>query len=100
MIISFRCKSTREASLSFLELPVAQRVGHIPADADQDHVDRKAHPFEVEHINSSRVRAPKLTRLASRLSLMRQNQEEHTSVYNYSIIALYFPIKTPHGSCS
>jgi len=40
----------------------------------QDHIDRKAHPFEVEHINSSRVRAPKLTRLASRLSLMRQNR--------------------------
>src|SRR5471030_2777402 len=73
MIISFRCKSTREASLSFLEVPVAQRVGRIPADADQDHIDRKAHPFEVEHINSSRVRAPKFTRLASRLSLMRQN---------------------------
>src|SRR5471030_1712142 len=100
MIISFRCKSTREASLSFLEVPVAQRVGRIPADAYQNHIDRKAHPFEVEHINSSRIRALKFTRLASRLSLMRQNQEEHTSVYNYSIIALYFPIKTPHGSCS
>src|SRR5471032_1691459 len=74
MIISFRCKSTREASLSFLEVPVAQRVGRIPANADQDHIDRKAHPFEVEHINSSRVRAPKFTRLASRLSLMRQNR--------------------------
>src|SRR5471030_2314685 len=56
-----------------LEVPVAQRVGRIPADADQDHIDRKAHPFEVEHINSSRVRALKFTRLASRLSLMRQN---------------------------
>src|SRR5471032_1151811 len=58
-----------------LEVPVAQRVGRIPADADQDHIDRKAHPFEVEHINSSRVRALKFTRLASRLSLMRQNPD-------------------------
>jgi hypothetical protein len=37
---------------------VAQRVGDIPANADQDHVDRKARPFEVEHVDSSWVRAP------------------------------------------
>src|SRR5471030_709064 len=36
-------------------MPVAQRVSHIPADADQDHIDRKAHPFEVEHVDSSSV---------------------------------------------
>jgi len=26
-------------------LPVAQRAGHIPADAEQDHIDRKEYPF-------------------------------------------------------
>ncbi|MFC0134327.1 IS66 family insertion sequence element accessory protein TnpB, partial [Massilia eurypsychrophila] len=41
--------------------------------ADQDHIDRKAHPFEVEHVESSWVRAPQLTRLPRRCSLMRQN---------------------------
>ena len=46
----------REASISFLEMSVAQRVGCIPADANQDHVDRKAHPFEVEHVDSSWIR--------------------------------------------
>jgi len=34
-----------------LEVPVAQRIGGIPADADQEHVDRKAHTFEVEHVD-------------------------------------------------
>ena len=37
----------------FFQVPVAQRVSHVPANADQDHVDRKAHPFEVEHVGSS-----------------------------------------------
>ena len=37
----------------FLKVPVAQRVGRVPADADQDHIDGKAHPFEVEHVDSS-----------------------------------------------
>ena len=44
-----------------LEVPVAQRVGRVPADADQDHVDRKAHPFEVEHIDWSRIQGPQFT---------------------------------------
>ena len=33
-----------------LEVPVAPRVGRMPADADQDHLDRKARPFEVEYV--------------------------------------------------
>ena len=40
------------------QVSVAQRVGRIPADANQDHVDRKAHSFEVEHVDSSKFRAP------------------------------------------
>ena len=42
----------------FFQVPVAQRVCYVPANADQDHIDRKAHPFEVEHGDSSKVRAP------------------------------------------
>ena len=57
-----------------LEVPVTQRVSHLPANADRDHVGRKAHPFEVEHLDSSWVRAPQLTRLSRQSSLMRQNQ--------------------------
>ena len=36
-----------------LEVSVAKRVSCIPADADQDHIDRKAHTFEIEHVDSS-----------------------------------------------
>ena len=43
-----------------LEVPVTQRVSHIPTDADQDHVGRKAHPFEVKHLGSSWIGAPQL----------------------------------------
>jgi hypothetical protein len=48
----------RHAALfhDLLEVPVAQRVGCIPADADQDHINRKAHPLEVEHVDSSWIR--------------------------------------------
>jgi hypothetical protein len=48
----------RHAALfhDLLEVPVAQRVGRILADADQNPTDRKAHPFEVEHIDSSWIR--------------------------------------------
>ena len=50
----------RDAALfhDLLEVPVAQRVGRIPADADQDHIDQKAHPFEVEHVEATSGRAP------------------------------------------
>jgi hypothetical protein len=44
-----------------LKVPVAQRIGDVPADADQDHLDRKAHTFEVEHVDSSWIRAPQFT---------------------------------------
>lgn len=40
------------------QVPIAQRVGHVPADADQDHIDQKAYPFAVEHVDASSVRAP------------------------------------------
>lgn len=33
----------------FLDVPVAQRVSRIPADADQDDFDREAHSFKVDH---------------------------------------------------
>lgn len=42
-------------------LPVAQRVGPLPANADQNNVDRKAHPFKVEHIDWFRIQAPQFT---------------------------------------
>ena len=43
-------------------MPVAQRVSHIPPDADQNDVDRETHSFEVAHIDSSSVQEPQLTR--------------------------------------
>jgi hypothetical protein len=39
-----------------LEVPAAQQVGRISADADQDYIDRKAHPVEVEHVDLSWIR--------------------------------------------
>jgi hypothetical protein len=38
-------------------VPVAQRVGCVPANTDQDDVSRETHSFEAEHIGSSSVRA-------------------------------------------
>jgi hypothetical protein len=45
----------RHAALfhDLLVVVVAQLVDRVPADADQDHVDRTAHPFEVEHVDFS-----------------------------------------------
>ena len=43
-----------------LEMPATQRVRHVPADADQNHVSRKTHPFEVKHLGSSWIGAPQL----------------------------------------
>ena len=57
---------------------VPEKLRPFPAnatepDADQDDVDRKTHSFEVKHVESSWVRAPQLTGLPRRRSLMRQN---------------------------
>jgi hypothetical protein len=45
----------RHAALlhELLEVRVAERIGRIPADADQDHINRRTCPFEVEYIESS-----------------------------------------------
>jgi hypothetical protein len=43
--------------LHLLEVPVAQRLGRMP-DANQNHIDRKAHPFDVEQVESCSGRAP------------------------------------------
>jgi hypothetical protein len=56
----------------FLEMPIAQRVGCIPPDANQDHSDQKAHPFEVEHVDSSGFGTAVYPTGPPR-SLMRQN---------------------------
>jgi hypothetical protein len=34
-----------------LEVLVTQRISGLPADANQDYVDRKTHPSEIEHID-------------------------------------------------
>jgi len=46
------------APYHFFQVPVAQRVCHVPTNADQDHIDRKAHSFEVEHVDSSKAQTP------------------------------------------
>ena len=53
-------------------MPVAQRVGRIPADADQDNVDRETHSFKIEHAVSPRFRYLSLPEVATSSS-MRQN---------------------------
>jgi hypothetical protein len=55
-----------------LEVTVPQRISGVPTDADQDHVDRKTHTFEVEHVDSW-IRAPQFTLTDRRRSLMQQN---------------------------
>src|SRR5471032_3429991 len=65
----------RHAALlhDLFQVPVAQRVSHVPANADQDHIDRETHPFEIEHVGSSSVRASQFTRSSCCL-LTRHNQ--------------------------
>src|SRR5471030_342323 len=65
----------RHAALlhDLFQVPVAQRVSHIPANADQDHIDWETHPFEIEHVDSSSVRASQFTRSPCCL-LTRHNQ--------------------------
>lgn len=55
-----RRMADRRAALfhHFFQVSVAQRICYVPANADQDHIDRKAHPFEVEHVDSAKVRVP------------------------------------------
>jgi hypothetical protein len=55
-----------------LEVPVARRVGCIPAGIDQDHIDRKAHPLETEHVDLSWIWHRSYSTGPFRL-LMRQN---------------------------
>jgi len=63
----------------FLEVPIAQRVGCIPPDANQDHIDRKAHPFEVEYVDSSGFGTAVYPTGPPR-SLMRQPPHVHMKV--------------------
>jgi hypothetical protein len=65
----------RDAALFhyLLDVPITQRISGVLGDADQDHVDRKEHTFEVEHVDLSWIWTPQLTRTACQRSLMRQN---------------------------
>lgn len=65
----------RHAALfpNLLKVPVAQRISGVSTDACKDHVDRKAHTFEVEHVDSSWIWTPQFTRTACPCSLMRKN---------------------------
>ncbi|MFP9230903.1 hypothetical protein A0E43_19370 [Pectobacterium cacticida] len=38
----------------FFQMAVAQRIGRIPADAHQDHIDWETHSFGIEHGRSTR----------------------------------------------
>jgi hypothetical protein len=33
----------------FFQVPVAQRIGGVPPNANQNYVDRKSHPFGIQH---------------------------------------------------
>ena len=43
----------REASISFFKVSIAQRIGSVPANTDQNHINRKTHPFGVQHGSGS-----------------------------------------------
>lgn len=36
----------------FFNVSIAQRVGHILTNARQDHINRKAHSFDIQHLAS------------------------------------------------
>jgi hypothetical protein len=48
----------RHASLAqhLFDVAVAQRIGCVPADAEQNDIGREAHSFEAEHVKSRSVR--------------------------------------------
>jgi hypothetical protein len=33
----------------FFKVPIAQGTGRIPANANQSHIERKTHPFGIQH---------------------------------------------------
>lgn len=56
------------------KVPVAQRLGHIPSDADHDDIDRETHSFEVEHDRASTVLGVKVYTIPMTAPLMRQSR--------------------------
>jgi hypothetical protein len=57
----------------FLELPIADRIGHIPADAPQDYLTLKMAAFELNHRAVPLDPFPAIIPQASAMQSLRQN---------------------------
>lgn len=62
------------------QVPVAQRVGHVPSDAGQGGVDRGTHSFDDKHGRSSADFGVKVCTFPTTTPLTRQNQVRHQPV--------------------
>src|ERR1035438_9863215 len=58
----------------FLELPIADRIGHIPADAPQDYLTLKMAAFELNHRAVPLDPFPAILPQASAMQSLRQNR--------------------------
>ena len=56
-----------------LQEPVAQRVSHVPSDANQDDVDRETHFVEAKYDKSCGVSGGKVYTIPTMAPLMRPN---------------------------
>src|ERR1035438_4998510 len=57
----------------FLELPIADRIGHIPADAPQDYLTLKIAAFELNHRAVPLDPFPAIIPQVSAMQSLRQN---------------------------
>jgi hypothetical protein len=58
----------------FLELPIADRIGHIPADAPKDYLTLKMAAFELNHRAVPLDPFPAIIPQASAMQSLRQNR--------------------------
>jgi len=61
-----------------LKMPVAQRIRRVPANAYQNPLDRKSHPFHVQHIGSPSFKDQKSTQSPSCWRLTRPGRPAAT----------------------
>ncbi len=59
--------------LHFFKMTIAQGIGGVPANANKDHVDRKSHPFSIQHSRLLVFQKQQSTGRRGPPRLMRQN---------------------------
>jgi hypothetical protein len=71
----------------FFKVSIAQGIGSVPADANQNHVDRKSHPFDIQHSCPLVIQRWQFTRRPGPSCLMRQNRPIPVAVVEWSFLS-------------